>query len=104
MMPTVLNAKLVGTQSTDSRTYIGRPSKWGNRFVIGRDGTREEVIEKYVEWLADQPELIADLHELHGKDLVCWCAPQNCHGDVLVVLANEEEDHGATVSDKSSYT
>lgn len=29
------------------RVYIGRPSKWGNPFVIGRDGSREEVIEKY---------------------------------------------------------
>ena len=27
--------------------YIGRPSKWGNPFVIGRDGNREQVIEKY---------------------------------------------------------
>ena len=27
--------------------YIGRPSKWGNPYSIGPDGTREEVIEKY---------------------------------------------------------
>jgi hypothetical protein len=27
--------------------YIGRPSKWGNPFQIGRDGTRDEVIAKY---------------------------------------------------------
>ena len=27
--------------------YIGRPSKWGNPFIIGRDGTRKEVIDKY---------------------------------------------------------
>lgn len=26
--------------------YIGRGSRWGNPFVIGKDGTREEVIEK----------------------------------------------------------
>lgn len=31
--------------------YIGRPSKWGNPFVIGKDGTREEVIAKYAEWI-----------------------------------------------------
>ena len=23
--------------------YIGRPSKWGNPFVMGVDGTREEL-------------------------------------------------------------
>ncbi len=27
--------------------FIGRPSKWGNPFIIGKDGTREEVLEKY---------------------------------------------------------
>lgn len=31
--------------------YIGRPSKYGNPFVIGKDGTREEVIAKYQQWL-----------------------------------------------------
>jgi hypothetical protein len=31
--------------------YIGRPSKWGNPFVVGRDGNRLEVIKKYRLWL-----------------------------------------------------
>ena len=39
--------------------YIGRPSKWGNPFVIGRDGTREQVIKKYRDWIATRPELLA---------------------------------------------
>lgn len=68
--------------------YIGRPTKWGNPFVIGRDGSREEVIKKYEEWLQHQPGLLAQLPELRGKDLLCWCAPQPCHGDVLLRLAN----------------
>jgi hypothetical protein len=68
--------------------YIGRPSKWGNPFVEGRDGTRAEVIVKYREWLACQTGLL-DLEELRGKDLVCWCAPKPCHGDVLLELANQ---------------
>ncbi len=68
--------------------YIGRPSKWGNPFLIGRDGTREEVIEKYREWIQTQPQLLADLHELKGKVLGCWCAPLACHGDVLTELAS----------------
>jgi len=25
--------------------YVGRPSKWGNPFTIGPDGTRDEVID-----------------------------------------------------------
>ncbi len=68
--------------------YIGRPSKWGNPFVVGRDGTRAQVIERYERWLVEQPELVAALPELAGKTLGCWCAPQGCHGDVLARLAS----------------
>ena len=71
--------------------YIGRPSKWGNPFVIGKDGTRDEVIAKYREWLLAQPALVEALPELSGKVLGCWCAPQACHGDVLAELSNRTE-------------
>jgi len=69
--------------------YIGRPSKWGNQFIIGRDGNREQVVQKYREWLLTQPALIEQARkELKGKDLVCFCSPQKCHGDVLLKIAN----------------
>lgn len=68
--------------------YIGRPSKWGNPFTIGQDGTREEVIQKYIDWLENQPDLLNDIDELRGKTLGCWCSPNACHGDVLAELAN----------------
>jgi hypothetical protein len=68
--------------------YIGRPSVWGNPFVIGRDGTRDKVIRKYAAWLQTQPQLLARLPELRGKVLGCWCAPLPCHGDVLAHLAD----------------
>lgn len=68
--------------------YIGRPSKWGNPFVVDQDGTRAEVIEKYERWLSTMPELLAELDELRGQVLGCWCAPLPCHGDVLARLAN----------------
>ena len=66
--------------------YIGRGSKWGNPFVVGKDGTREEVIEKYAHWIFTQPHLMNSLHEIRGKNLVCFCAPLMCHGNVLVLL------------------
>jgi hypothetical protein len=70
--------------------YIGRPSKWGNPFVIGPDGTREDVVRKFEEYLMLNPVLIEDAkRELKGKDLVCFCAPLSCHGDVLSRIANE---------------
>jgi hypothetical protein len=69
--------------------YIGRPSKWGNPFVIGQDGDRAAVVGKYRQWLLKQPQLVADAkRELRGKVLACWCAPQACHGDVLAEVAN----------------
>jgi len=63
--------------------YIGRPTKWGNPYVIGEHGTREEVVEKYAE-RALMRFMDDELLELEGLDLVCYCAPQACHGDVLV--------------------
>lgn len=69
--------------------YIGRPSKWGNPFVIGKDGDRLEVIQKYRDWIMTQPELMAALPELRGKILGCWCRPAFCHGDVLMELLND---------------
>lgn len=84
-MPKVLNQKTDGRP--EGAVYIGRPSKWGNPFVIGRDGNREQVIQKYENFIC-QSLLLSAVHELAGKDLVCWCAPQACHGDVLLRLAN----------------
>lgn len=68
--------------------YVGRPSKWGNPFVIGPDGSRADVCRKYENYLTNSPKLMAQLPELKGKDLVCWCAPELCHGDILLRLAN----------------
>lgn len=79
--------KVVHCKKEPYDVYIGRPSIWGNPFVIGRDGTREQVIEKYREWLLGQPSLVNQLPILEGKVLGCWCAPQACHGDVLLQLA-----------------
>jgi len=69
--------------------YIGRPSKWGNPFTIGKDGTRKEVIEKYRSWIKKQPELMDNLSELKGMVLGCWCSPKPCHGDVLIELVEK---------------
>ena len=71
--------------------YIGRPSKWGNPFTIGSDGTRENVIRLYEEYVKSKPDLMGALHELRGKVLGCWCSPKACHGDVLARLADQTE-------------
>jgi hypothetical protein len=66
--------------------YIGRGTKWGNPFIIGKDGNRKEVIEKYEMWIRTEPQLIACLGELEGKILGCHCKPKACHGDILEQL------------------
>lgn len=67
---------------------IDRQTIWGNPFIIGPDGTRSQVINKYREWLLRQPHLLALIPTLRDKRLGCWCHPQMCHGDVLAELAN----------------
>ena len=80
--------KVVHCKREKYDVYIGRPSKWGNPFVIGKDGTREEVVEKYRDWILKNEYLMSCLSELKGKTLGCWCSPKACHGDVLLELAN----------------
>jgi hypothetical protein len=69
---------------------IGRPSKWGNPYKLGEDGTREQVVRWYDPYVRfTRPDLLAALPDLHGKTLGCWCAPQLCHGHVLAALVAE---------------
>jgi GH15 family glucan-1,4-alpha-glucosidase len=87
-MPKVLNKYKDSIGPGD--VYIGRGSKWGNPYVIGEDGNRAQVIEKYSRYLDQHPELIqAAKTELKGKNLVCFCKPQACHGDILMEIVNE---------------
>jgi ribosomal protein L37AE/L43A len=78
--------------------YIGRPARglkgsiWANPFHIGKDGTREEVVEKYREYILGNPELLARLEELRGKTRGCWCSPERCHGEVLIELLEARQN------------
>ena len=94
-MPRVINKHKSGIPV--GAVYIGRGSKWGNPFshmegtkAAFKVATREQAINSYAEWLQSQPELLLSLFELKGRDLVCFCKPQACHGDILLELANQE--------------
>jgi len=86
----VLNKRVHGVPP--GAVYIGRPSIWGSPFVIGKDGSRDDVIAKFEAHVRRRPDLMKQLHTLTGKDVVCWCAPARCHGDVLVRLANQQAE------------
>lgn len=71
--------------------HIGRHTAFGNPYRHPKDGTRKQVIQKFADWIATQPELIEKIRtELSGKDLICSCWPLACHGDLLLKIANGE--------------
>ena len=102
-MPKVLNKRT--DKIPPDAIYVGRPSKWGNPMTIAElkrlfpDDTLVELQEKAVSWFGHyiatpfgRPEqLLAQIGELSGKDLVCWCSPLPCHADILLKLANIDE-------------
>jgi len=88
-MAEVINTHTATREERAGSVFIGRGSKYGNPFIIGRDGNRAEVITKFRNWLASKPELIeAARLELRGKNLMCFCSPLPCHGDILLEIAN----------------
>jgi Domain of unknown function (DUF4326) len=74
-------------------TYVGHAgqrhswpeSDFANPFLNLRAVDRREMVCRYREWLAEQPDLLRRLREgeLTGRALGCWCAPEPCHADVL---------------------
>lgn len=67
---------------------IDRWTSLGNFFIIGKDGTREEVITEYKTYfykrLKNDPPFKRLVESLKGKTLGCWCTPLPCHGDVII--------------------
>lgn len=82
--------KVVNLKYNNYDVYIGRGSKWGNPYEIGKDGTRQEVIEKYERYVRNS-SLLKELKELEFSVLGCYCKPKICHGDVLIKLIRERK-------------
>ena len=95
MPATVHNLRREPMRPGDIR--IDRRTKFGNEFVIGRDGTRADVIAKFE--AAERARLTdpgpqgaarrAKVRAMHNRRLFCWCAPAPCHGNVYARLAAE---------------
>jgi ParB-like chromosome segregation protein Spo0J len=70
---------------------IDRGTRYGNPFVMGEDGDRDDVCDAYERHYLPYKPSITDRIEagdLTGKVLVCHCHPQRCHGDCLADQAN----------------
>lgn len=105
-------SRAAGWRIPDDTVKVDRSTRWGNPFVVGRDGTQSECVEAFA-FLAGEAaglqalarvlvppeglqateamlaELKTDPSPLRGKHLACWCRlDQPCHADVLLRLAN----------------
>lgn len=68
---------------------VDRSSKWGNPFVMGPDGNRDDVCDKFERHYAPHKLSFAkDIDLLKGKVLACHCYPERCHGNHLADMAN----------------
>ena len=94
--------RVVNVRHCEYDVFIGRPGKYGNPFIIGRDGTRDEVCDKNWDWLLGKikapdgrkPSTIEEIkRELAGKRLGCFCPPQRCHGNNYVRICRGNYDH-----------
>lgn len=92
---------------------VDRSTKWGNPFIVGRQGDREYCVKLFIYTItgfhclscgtacgerqeALMTVLLAEKNAgyptLRGKNLACWCAPgAPCHADVLLIVANRPE-------------
>jgi hypothetical protein len=85
----------------ENTVKVDRTTKWGNPWKIGEFGPllrnppdatgavglfTAMLADPQMRWATNYP---ADLSELRGKNLACWCKlSEPCHADVLLELAN----------------
>jgi hypothetical protein len=95
-----------GWRLPENAVHVGRPSRWGNPFIVGKHGTRIQCATMFAQlaggFISFSQEIDTDLQltmyrrirrhigDLAGKDLACWCPLDGgaCHADVLLLLAN----------------
>ena len=79
-----------GVGASDIYVRVDRKTIFGNPYMIGRNGTRDEVVEKYRRYMhskyAEGGEYQRKMNSLavlvarRTVHLACWCVPENCHG------------------------
>lgn len=70
---------------------VDRGSRFGNPFILGGDGDRDEVCEKYeTHYLPYKTSLMRRPEDVRGKVLCCHCYPERCHAESLIKILCEE--------------
>jgi hypothetical protein len=76
----IQRSRAKGWKMPANAIYVGRPTVWGNPYVVGSELmngetlTAEKAVELYEQHLADNFSEGDIRHCLHDKDLACWCA------------------------------
>lgn len=75
------------------RAGLGFDGYFGNPYRIGRDGTREEVVEKFRRYfqtrLSKDREFYDKVNKLKGLRLGCFCSnTELCHARVIARYLN----------------
>lgn len=95
--PTTVHKFRKGKVLGPDDVYVGRPSIWGNPWIVTDERDRARMIQYYEDWILGKvmcngrraPFTIDDIKtRLKGKRLFCWCHPRPCHADVLARLAD----------------
>lgn len=103
----VANLRTLGFESFEewlgqpTSIYIGRRvayvkgtfnSQWANPFTL-KEYERGEALGLYEnhlrERLEDLPSTKLEILRMEGKQLGCWCHPEECHGDIIVKVFEE---------------
>lgn len=98
IMPKVWNKR--DPNCPKDAVYVGRPTKWGNPWshLPSKDtrvmhvSDRLMAVECFESMMRKREDLQKQAREeLRGKDLVCWCAPHDCHAETLLYYANQPD-------------
>lgn len=98
-----------GWRMPPNTVKVDRSTRWGNPFLVGRDGTRTECVAllrhlmgglvcltceaSIQEQEAALRHTRANISALRGKNLACWCSSSGpCHADVLLEIANSRQE------------
>ncbi|WP_440224499.1 DUF4326 domain-containing protein [Dokdonella sp. MW10] len=105
--PRLQLSRRAGWRLPAGAVVVARPRAWGNPWRVGRDGSAQHCCDEFRRCLLGEPvtawpldpvdiqraialsRRMADLQQLRGRPLACWCAPDApCHADILIKLAN----------------
>lgn len=90
----IQRSRAKGWKKPVNTVYVGRGSDWGNPFKAPTNDTmgRAYAVVQFAGYCPpDSPLAEAARRILRGRNLMCWCPPdQPCHADILLTISNGE--------------